>query len=308
MAPYRVKLDIYNGPLDLLLYLIRRDEVDVYDIPIARITEQYMSYVEMLKGLDPNLVGEFLVMAATLLEIKTRTLLPSPPATEEGEAGANIDPRAELVRQLLEYKAFKDAAGELKLAAEEQALRYPRSPGDDDSQEDLVDLEEAQVWDLLEAFNRLMEAIGHRPTHHEVIYDETPVELHAADILDRISQEGPMSFQMIFEGRTARVEIVGLFLALLELVRQKKLQVRQDRNFGQIQVVVNPDPPEEEAADASVPAAPAGENGEPGPSPDEDARPARPPKDLGQYVSHTRGDGRADHDDDDAGGAETTGV
>jgi len=155
-----------------------------------------------------------------------------------------------------------------------------------------------------------MEAIGHRPTHHEVIYDETPVELHAADILDRIAREGPISFEMIFEGRSARAEIVGLFLALLELVRQRKLLVRQDRNFGQIRVALNPDPPEVEAegADGFVPAAPAGEDAGVGPSPDEDARPARPPKDLGQYVSHARGDARTDQDDDDAGGAETTGV
>ncbi|KKK99677.1 hypothetical protein LCGC14_2630340, partial [marine sediment metagenome] len=117
MPDYRVNLEIYNGPLDLLLYLIRREEVDVHDIPIARITEQYLAYVDMLKVLDPNLAGEFLVMAATLMEIKTRMLLPTAPPEEAGEEGLEIDPRTELVRQLLEYKAFKDAAGDLADAA-----------------------------------------------------------------------------------------------------------------------------------------------------------------------------------------------
>ncbi len=128
MAEYRVDLDVYSGPLDLLLYLIRRDELDIHDIPIARITEQYVQYVDVLNVLDPDLAGEFLVMAATLMEIKTRILLPTPPPEEGGEDGLQIDPRAELVRQLLEYKAFKDASGELAGAAADQATKFPRSP------------------------------------------------------------------------------------------------------------------------------------------------------------------------------------
>ncbi|GAG49290.1 unnamed protein product, partial [marine sediment metagenome] len=121
MAEYRVDLDVYSGPLDLLLYLIRREELDIHDIPIARITEQYIQYVDVLNALDPDLAGEFLVMAAMLMEIKTRILLPTPPPEEGGEDGLQIDPRAELVRQLLEYKAFKDASGELAGAAADQA-------------------------------------------------------------------------------------------------------------------------------------------------------------------------------------------
>jgi segregation and condensation protein A len=125
---YRVHLDIYNGPLDLLLYLIRRDEVDIYDIPIVGITEQYLQYVEVVKALDPNLSGEFLVMAATLMEIKTRMLLPVPEMGDE-EDDEPFDPRSELVRQLLEYKAFKDAAGNLEDAGHLQAMSHPRRPG-----------------------------------------------------------------------------------------------------------------------------------------------------------------------------------
>jgi segregation and condensation protein A len=240
MENYRVKLDVYNGPLDLLLYLIRRDELDIHDIPIARITSQYIEYVQVLKDVDPDLAGEFMVLAATLLEIKTRMLLPSPPPEEEVEDSLGLDPRSELVRQLLEYKAFKDAAGELGASAEAQAMKFPRQPvlPEGDSRE--LDLEDAQVWDLLDAFGKLMDAIGQRPTHHQVIYDDTPIELHTADLLDRINREGPLSFDRIFQGGLARVEIVGLFLALLELVRQKKVRARQDSNFGDIYIELRP--------------------------------------------------------------------
>ncbi|MBN1942386.1 MAG: segregation/condensation protein A [Phycisphaerae bacterium] len=247
MAEYRVNLEMYNGPLDLLLYLIRRDEVDIHDIPIVSITEQYLSYVDMLQALDPNLAGEFLVMAATLIEIKSRMLLPvSEAAGEDGEDEFGIDPRADLVRQLLQYKAFKDAAGDLQLAAELHALKHARRPGRVHlGDEKDVDLEEVRIWDLFDAFRGVMDAIGRRPQNHEVIYDDTPVELHAEDILDRLQRDGAMSFEKIFEGRDQRSEIIGLFLALLELIRLQKIFVVQGENFGRIDVHVNPNPPEE---------------------------------------------------------------
>jgi len=257
MSSYRVSLDIYNGPLDLLLYLIRRDEVDIYDIPISRITQQYVGYVELLKKLDPNLAGDFLVMAATLMEIKTRMLLPTAPPEEGGEEGLELDPRAELVRQLLEYKAFKDAAGDLRDAAAVQAMKSPlRPPRPQDDDEDELDLEDVQVWDLLDAFSRLMEAIGAGQTAHEVIYDDTPIELHETDILDRLRRDGSMTFQEVFEGRTDRGQILGLFLALLELVRLKLVFSNQDHNFGRIYLHLNPDPPDrdQEAAAEETPA------------------------------------------------------
>jgi len=241
MADYRVNLDVYNGPLDLLLYLIRREELDIYDIPIARITEQYLGYVDMLRAIDPNLAGEFLVVAATLMEIKTRMLLPTAPV-EEGEASdIEIDPRAELIRQLLEYKAFKDAAGDLRDAAEVQARRFGRRPVQPDPPERELDLEDVQIWNLLDAFSNILEAIGADKPTHQVIYDDTPIELHAEDILDRLGRDGPMTFRKIFEGRTELTEVLGLFLAILELVRIKKVLARQERNFGEISLHLNPD-------------------------------------------------------------------
>jgi segregation and condensation protein A len=253
---YRVNLDIYNGPLDLLLYLIRREEVDIHDIPIARITEQYIQYVDVLEGLDPSLAGEFLVMAATLVEIKTRMLLPAPPPEEGAEESLEIDPRAELVRQLLEYKAFKDAAEELREAGEEHGMRHPRRPHVDLGPEAEVEIEDVHIWDLVDAFTRMMDSIGQLPTHHEVIYDDTPVEMHATDILDRLKREGPLTFRRIFEGANSRSEIVGLFLALLELVRQRRVRARQDANFGEITIGMrsSDEPVEAEQAEPALPA------------------------------------------------------
>ena len=322
LEDYRVNLDVYNGPLDLLLYLIRREEVDIYDIPIARVTEQYLQYVDVIRSLDPDLAGEFMVMAATLMEIKTRMLLPALQLGEDGE-GIQIDPRAELIRQLLRYKAIKDAAADLEDAAALQALKFARAPVKSDGDNDLgVDLEDAQIWDLFDAFSRIMEAIGHRATHHQVIYDDTPLELHAADILDRLSREGQTTFERIFEGRTVRGEIIGLFLAILELIRRRKVIYRQERNFGEIYLGLNPDPPAEAAngeaersagpAEPQVEARPGSAGGQvtispepPGPTQGQSA---------GTYVSDTPAisdpddeDDLSDEDNDDAG-AETTGI
>ena len=296
MEEYRVNLDIYNGPLDLLLYLIRRDEVDIYDIPVSSLTEQYVKYVEVLHQLDPNMAGEFLVMAATLLEIKTRMLLPTPPPEEGQEQGLSLDPRTELVRQLLEYKAFKDAAFDLREAGEQQSQRFPRRPILPEVNGAELDLEDVQVWDLVDAFSRLMESIGKGLVQHEVIYDDTPVELHAEDIMDRLSREGSLTFRRIFEGRTRRSEIVGLFLALLELVRLRKIVAAQELNFGEIYVRPNPNPDPDGGAQASGPEAEAGE-----------AAPAPAMEQAGQYVSD-RTDDRSMEQDDEQHPAEDSGT
>jgi segregation and condensation protein A len=241
MTDYRVNLDIYNGPLDLLLYLIRREEIDIHDIPVARITEQYCAYVDMLKRIDPDLAGDFLVMAATLLEIKTRMLLPRPERTDLEQEP--FDPRSELVRQLLQYKAFKDAAGDLREQAARQMLRFGRRPPEPGGTQVGADLEDVQIWDLVEAFNAIMAAIGRGAVQQEIIYDDTPVELHMADILDRLTRDGNMTFRQVFVGRTSRTELVGLFLALLELVRRQSVFIEQSAAFGEIYIFLNPSPP-----------------------------------------------------------------
>lgn len=234
MSEYKVELDVYNGPLDLLLYLIRRSEVDIYDIPIAQVTEQYVAYVSLLRDLDPDMAGDFLVMAATLMEIKSRTLLPRPPVEEDEEDFG--DPRLELVRQLLEYKKYKDAAHALDAAMRLQAMKHERVPVTPALDSGEVDLEEVQVWDLFAAFQKMLEATGRRDRKHEVLYDDTPIALHAADILDALERDGGRRvFQQLFEGRT-KSQMIGLFLAMLELIRQKRVRAVQPGEFAQIQL------------------------------------------------------------------------
>ncbi|MEP0842631.1 MAG: segregation/condensation protein A [Phycisphaerae bacterium] len=242
MPEYKVQLDTYSGPLDLLLYLIRRDEVDVYDIPIARVLGQYLEYVRLLEELDPDAAGEFLVLAATLMEIKSRLLLPKPPP-ESPEAEDWLDPRADLVRQLLAYRSFRDAAESLGHLAALRARRFNREPPEPPDAEPQVDIEDVQIWDLLAVFNRLLASVGRQRAAHEVVYDDTPLMLHAADILDRLEREGPViRFEDIFLGRT-RSEMIGLFLALLELIRQDRVRVEQERPFGPILVhLIDPTP------------------------------------------------------------------
>jgi len=236
MDDYRVKTDSYSGPLGLLLYLIRRDEIDIYDIPVAEVARQYVSYVEMLQNIDPNVAGEFLIMVTVLMEVKSKMLLPRP-ELDEGEEEDFGDPRLELVRQLLEYKRFKDASVILSEKADQQAEKWPRSPAklkpDAPSE---VDIEDVQIWDLVRAFNKVMQSIGANAATHDVVFDDTPISLHADDILDRIGREGgTIRFERIFEGRR-RPEMVGLFLALLELMRQQRVKVRQENPFDQIDV------------------------------------------------------------------------
>ncbi len=241
MPDYKVDLDAYNGPLDLLLFLIRRSEVDIYDIPITQITEQYVAYIRVLEDLDPNLAADFIVMAATLMEIKSRTLLPKPPVVEEEDEF--IDPRMELVKQLLDYKRFKDAAATLDEVREERSMRHERVPVVPRIDEDEVDLDDVQIWDLIAAFQKVLDATGVRNKEHEVLYDDTPIALHAADILDILgrNKDGQI-FQSLFEGRT-KSQLIGLFLAVLELIRKNRIRAVQQGEFDEIQLQLLDDQP-----------------------------------------------------------------
>ncbi|MHC4338065.1 MAG: segregation and condensation protein A [Planctomycetota bacterium] len=259
MAAYRVNLDIFAGPLDLLLYLVRREELDIYDIPIAKITDQYICYIEMLKSLDIDLAGNFLVMAATLMQIKSAMLLPR---AEPEQLGAEdlADPRAELIRQLLEYKKFKDAANLLEAAADQQKERFPRPDSVIErlkpEAEPEIDLEQVSVWDLLEAFDAIMKATG---TVIDIshIKDDTPIDLYQIEILHRLQTEGPMSFERLFESKTNRVVMIGLFLALLELVREKLVWSKQPKPLASIYLKALTEEPAEEAVQNAILAAAA---------------------------------------------------
>ncbi len=265
---YRVELDAYNGPLDLLLFLVRRNEIDLHDIPISRLTDQYLEYLKHIRAIDVDLAGEFLVMSATLLEIKSQMLIPQ--ATEEAQEQAATaenpaDPRYELVQQLLAYKRYKDAAMELedlrnqwearvpvhpgRLSAKQMvAGNAPRLPQTEEEWENQpepetveVDLDDASVTDLCAAFARILSSIGDvSKAGHAVVYDDTPIGLHAEDIMDRLTREGPLTLQRVFAGRTRRVEMIGLFLATLELVRLKKVKIIQEEVGGEIKLEGRP--------------------------------------------------------------------
>lgn len=236
---YKVELDMYNGPVDLLLYLVRKEEVDIYDIPIARITDQYLKYVETLQVLDMNIIGDFLVMAATLMYIKSYTLLPQ--QGPQGDEEEIEDPRMSLVKQLLEYKRYKESSFSLSARAEEQEKKYARVHREipfeltDDEQE--IPLEGVKIWDLLQRFSQLMkQTLLNVPT--SVVYDDTPIQEYMNEVLQRVHLHTSISFTNLFRGLMERSHIIGFFLALLELVRLNKVKVEQPVNYDDIQISI----------------------------------------------------------------------
>lgn len=256
MAPYRVNLDVFAGPLDLLLYLVRKDEVEIYDIPIASITKQYIEYIEMLKIFDIDIAGDFLVMAASLMEIKSAMLLPRVEAEDEDDLTGS-DPRSELVRQLLEYKKFKDAANLLGESANDRKERFTRP----DSiitglkagvPEPEIDLDEVSIWTLLEAFSDIMEATGGDISAYDHITDDTPIDLYQIEILHRLQTEGPLTFTDIFTGSSGRLVMIGLFLAMLELAKSQLIHLEQRAQSESIYVRSTTDEPAEIAVQNAI--------------------------------------------------------
>jgi segregation and condensation protein A len=235
---YRIDLDAFGGPMDLLLHLVKKNEIDLYDIPIALVLEQFLDHLKLLTELDVDGVGEFLVMASTLMEIKSRMLLPRMEPVDD-DAPEEEDPRSDLVRKLLEYKRFKDVSEELDDMRRDQAKRFPRgSTGDvattgEEEEEPRLSLEELTLWDLCAAYSRLMREIE-LAADREVVLDETPIEEHMDRILGSVASAQRVTFRSLFPAKPDRGVVVGIFIALLELVREKKVRVFQDRDFGEI--------------------------------------------------------------------------
>ena len=225
---YQVKINIFEGPLDLLLHLIQKNDLDIYDIPISDITAEYLSYLDILKELNLNVAGEFLVMAATLMQIKARTLLPVDPATAEAEGP---DPRAELVQKLLEYQKFKEAARFLAHGFEAQRDIYFRGAPMFGKEDQVLDLSMAK---LLEAFREVLETaeVGVR----EILVEEIPVEVRIREILDVLETRPFVAFSELFPANSTRKTLVVTFLALLELIRLKQVRVTQPENFSEIHI------------------------------------------------------------------------
>jgi segregation and condensation protein A len=237
---YRVELDLFTGPLDLLLYLVRRNEVDVLDLPIAQITDQFRDFLEVLEIIDLELVGDFVVVASSLAEIKSRMVLPAA-AEEDSEDERPLegdDPRSELIHRLLEYKRFKDAAAALEERAAEWQERYPRLSDDrptagKDPAADFI--KEVELWDLISALSRILRR---KEVEEEasIKYDDTPIHVHVERIGARVRAEGEVRFTSLFDDQTQRSRIVGMFLAVLELLRHHGFRARQDEPYGEIRV------------------------------------------------------------------------
>lgn len=226
---YQVKLDSFTGPLDLLLELIKKEEMDIYNIEISKITQQYVEYLKLIKELDIELAGEFIVMAATLIYIKSRMLVPD--ATGEDEEDG-IDPRAELVRQLIEYKKYKEISEEFKRMETRQSYYYYRA--DMDLPENVVEeYKEVTLFELISSFKRVIENYREAQVR-EIKKEEVSVELKIQMIMDKLSSQDGIEFVNLFSSAKSRKEIIATFLAMLELVKGKQIIIKQSKSFDSI--------------------------------------------------------------------------
>ncbi len=233
-ADYKVKLEVFEGPLDLLLYLIKQDEIDIYDISIERITRQYLEYLQTFKELNIELAGEFIVMAANLIYLKSRSLLPidqQPPAEEAEED----DPRWDLIRQLVEYKKFKEAAVNLHLREVEQETIFAREASPMLSENPLR-LEEVGIFQLINAFQSVIKRIEARQEVQEIFGERFSVSEKIDAILRRVAAGATVRFSDLFGAIVSRVEVVVTFLALLELIRLKQVRATQENVFAEIEI------------------------------------------------------------------------
>ena len=242
----QITLPLFEGPLDLLLYLIRRDKIDIHDIPIAPITRRYMEYLDLMRELNLDVAGEFLVMAATLIHIKSKLLVPIEPTEAPGDEDL-VDPREELVRRLLEFQRYKEAAGVLHQQAQIRAAQWTRPdtviPAFDDAGEEML---EAGLYDLISAFKELLDR-RKALLAHEVEAEGPPVEQRMEELLAMIREGESLEFLELFAALQTKAEMIVTFLALLELVRLKRVRVYQRGMFGPIRVFRPVGPPVEGA-------------------------------------------------------------
>jgi len=231
---YEIKLDQFQGPLDLLLFLIRKNKIDIYDIPIALITEQYLKYLEIIRSLNLDEAGEYLVLAATLLHIKSRMLLPVPEEeTEEGEG----DPRQELVKQLLEYQVFKDAASALETrpVLERDVFKRGSHEGDVEVNPDEETLIEVGIFDLVEAFQKVI-AISGKSDLMEIDLEKISLADRINEIMDILTQSRSLTFTELLGESSNKRQIIYTFLAILELIKLRMIKAFQNESSGVIRI------------------------------------------------------------------------
>ena len=230
---FRIALDIFRGPLDLLLYLVRKQELDVTEISLTAVTDQFLEHIAVIEKIDVDAVGEFLDMASVLIEIKSRSVLPG----EEEVEDELEDPRQELVRRLLEYKQYRDAASMLEERGREWRERYrrlanelPNRPLSPEQQP----IREIELWDLVSAFGRVLKEKHRLAGPESIRYDETPIHVYMQQIDARLRCDGRMAFTAFFDTAVHKSTLVGMFLAVLELVRHRHARAAQPELFGEI--------------------------------------------------------------------------
>lgn len=230
---------MFEGPLDLLLYLVKKDHLNIYDIPIAKVTEQYLEYINLMQLLDLNIVGEFLVMAATLMQIKSKMLLP---AEELAKIPEEEDPRAELIKRLLEYEKFKQIAENLREREvnQQEVFKRPKTeaPVEVNSGDKKEVYFEASIFDLINAFSRALKDIP-RDVFYEVVKDQFTVEQKVHDILHLLLVETEIKLSELFLKSKSKMEIIVIFLAILELAKMKEIIARQNVEFEEIVILRN---------------------------------------------------------------------
>lgn len=233
---YRVELPVFSGPMDLLLHLVRQQEIDIHEISVARILGDYLRHVEVLRELDLQDIGDFVVMASTLMEIKSRELLP----TEAVDFEAELDPKDDLIRRLLEYKRYRDLARQLETRADRRARQSPLAIAvpqhlDAAEDEDLLDLGEVQIWDLTAAFAKLLEEIGAGGTL-SVEIEKRDVAFYTERLLAKFRAEREVTFAAVFERGEGRYGLIGTLMALLEMMKQGFVRATQEGCLGEIRI------------------------------------------------------------------------
>ena len=260
MADNKVQLEIFEGPLDLLLYLVKKEEVDIYEVNLTKIATQFIEYVELMKELDLDIAGEFLVMAATLMYIKSRELLPKNQQVEVPDEEEEEDPRWELIRQLVEYKKFKDAAAQLHEREILQEQIYARIPGRPEFAVEPMNVRpEVSIFDLVNAVSSILKRFGQREQTRDVFEEQWSVSEKIELVANLLRERSRMRFSELFESAASRTEVVVTFLALLELIRMKQLRIEQSEEFAEIEIspALSPPPPlpreeDQEAAPAQA--------------------------------------------------------
>ncbi len=236
---YKIRLEVFEGPLDLLLYLVKKDHLNIYDIPIAKVTQQYLEYIDLMQLLDLNIAGEFLLMAATLMQIKSKMLLPAEESPLEEEEG---DPRAELVKKLLEYEKFKQIAENLREreAGQQDVFKRPKQEVSSEVKEqDKKEVYfEASIFDLISAFSQALKDVP-KEVFYEVIKDQFTVEEKIHEILHLLLLQTQVKLSELFSKTQSKMEIIVVFLAILELAKMKEIIARQDIAFEDITILRN---------------------------------------------------------------------